>query len=236
MHPCINLKTRTQICKIICHIPYRIVFALSMHSGVNHKLLDPTNLLKLIVEVFVADWLVIRFQHLNYMTIKPNNAMIDQLMKLVRENAGDEIINNPAIPNEKNDEAVREVGQSIIGGLKDQISSGNIQQLVSMFSGGAASGSNPVVSQLISSVAGGLASKLGLSPQTATQIASGLLPKVLSQFVNKAKDPNDKDFDLQDILSNLGGGSGNIGELLGGLTGSSGKGGLGGALGKMFGG
>ena len=162
--------------------------------------------------------------------------MIDQLMKLVRENAGNEIINNPAIPNEKNEEAVQEVGQSIIGGLKDQISGGNIQEMMSMFSGGAATGSNPVVSQLISKVAAGLASKIGISPQVATQIAAGILPKVLNQFVDKTKDPNDKDFDLQDVLSNLGGGNSNIGDLISGMTGSSGKGGLGGALGKMFGG
>jgi hypothetical protein len=162
--------------------------------------------------------------------------MIDQLMKLVRENAGDEIINNPAIPNEKNDEAVQEVGQNIIGGLKEQLSGGNIQEMASMFSGGATSGSNPMVSQLIGKVAGSLAAKFGISPQTATQIAAGILPKVLNQFVNKTKDPNDNDFDLQDVLSKLGGGNTNIGDLIGGMTGSSGKGGLGGTLGKMFGG
>lgn len=156
-------------------------------------------------------------------------------MKLVRENAGDEIINNPAVPNEKNDEAVREVGDGIFNGLKDQISGGNVQEMMSMFSGGAVSGNNPVVSQLISKIAGGLASKIGVSPQIATQIAAGILPKVLNQFVNKAKDPNDKDFDLQDVLSKLGGSNSNIGDLIGGLTGS-GKGGLGGTLGKMFGG
>lgn len=163
--------------------------------------------------------------------------MIDQLMKLVRDNAGDEIINNPAIPDEKNDEAVQEVGQNILGGLKDQLSGGNIQEMMAMFNGGATSGSNPVVSQLISKVAGGLASKLGVSPQVATSIAAGILPKVLGQFVNKTKDPNDNDFDLQDVMSKLGGdGNTNVGDLISGMTGSSGKGGIGGALGKMFGG
>lgn len=158
-------------------------------------------------------------------------------MKLVRDNAGDEIINNPAIPNEKNDEAVQDVSQNIVGGLQDQVSGGNIQQMLSMFNGGATSGGNPMVSQLISRVAGSLGSKFGVSPQVATQIASSILPRVLNQFVNKTKDPNDNDFDLQDVMGKLGGGSNaNIGDLIGGITGSSGKGGIGGALGKMFGG
>ena len=158
--------------------------------------------------------------------------MIDQLINLVRQNAGEAIVKNPAIPNEKNDEAIQDVAQNIFGGLKDQVQGGNLSSLVSMFSSGAST-SNPAVSQIVSRVAGSLASKFGVSPQTAQQIASSILPVVMSQFVNKAKDPNDKDFDLQDIVSKVGGGNVDAGDLLGKITGGSG--GIGGALGKMFG-
>jgi hypothetical protein len=84
--------------------------------------------------------------------------------------------------------------------------------------------SNPAVAGIMTKVTSSLASKFGLSPQIAQQVASGLLPKVLSQFVNKAKDPNDKDFDLQDLLKNFGGGK--AGDLMGKITGGN--------LGKMF--
>ena len=158
--------------------------------------------------------------------------MIDQLVNLVRQNAGDAIVKNPAIPDDKNNDAIQDVAQNIFGGLQEQAQGGNLSSLVSMFNSGPSS-SNPAVTQIIGRVAGSLASKFNVSPQTAQQIASGILPVVMNQFVNKAKDPNDNDFDLQDIVSKVGGGKVDASDLLGKLTGGSG--GIGGALGKMFG-
>ncbi len=165
--------------------------------------------------------------------------MIDQLISLIRKNAGDEIIKNPAIPDAKNEEAIQDVGRNIVDGLKDQVSQGNIQGLMGIFNNADISSlaKNPIVGQLVAKVAESLAAKFGVAPQTARQISGNLLPRVLGQFVNKAKDPNDNDIDLQDVLKNLTGNGGvNAGDLIGSLTGSGGKGGLGGALGKMFGG
>ena len=166
--------------------------------------------------------------------------MLDQLMQLVKEQAGDAIVNNPAIPNEKNNEAIQDVSQQLLSGLQSHAQQGNISDIVSMFKNGGSSGmmNNPMVAQLINKVAGSLASKFGISPQTATQIASGILPQVLSKFVNKTNDPNDNDFDLQDVIKNVSGNS-NIGDILGQFGGGSSSGntgGIGGMLGKMFGG
>ena len=44
--------------------------------------------------------------------------MLDQLISLVKEYAGDAIITNPAIPNDRNDEAVGLASNSILDGLK----------------------------------------------------------------------------------------------------------------------
>lgn len=159
--------------------------------------------------------------------------MIDQLIKLVQQNAGEAIVNNSAIPNQFNGAAVESVAQQIMSGLKGQASQGNIQELTSMFKGGnlGALASNPVVSQIISKVAGDFAAKFGVSPQTAQSIAAGLIPTVMSQFVNKTNDPGDKDFDLQDMLRGFTGNSGlNMGDLLG----KDGAGDLAGMVGKMF--
>lgn len=160
--------------------------------------------------------------------------MIDQLIKLVQENAGDAIVNNKAIPDQHNAAAISEVGTQLFNGLQDQAKQGNIEQIVSMFKNGGGSNltNNPIVSQIISKVASSLGSKFGVSPQAAEQIAGSLLPTVLSKFVNKTNDPNDNDFDLQDIVKNVGGG--NIGDILGKFGGSSSGGGLGDTLGKMF--
>ena len=40
--------------------------------------------------------------------------MFDNLLQLIKENAGESIINNPAIPNEKNDAAIQVAGEGIM--------------------------------------------------------------------------------------------------------------------------
>jgi hypothetical protein len=158
--------------------------------------------------------------------------MIDQLIKLVQQNAGEAVINNTSIPNDKNQLVIKDIAENISSGLKDQAGKGNISDIMSLFKTGSAASlaSHPIVTSIISKAAASLSSKFGISPQIAQQVTASLLPKVLNQFVNKTNDPNDKDFDLQDMLKNFGGGS--AGDLLGKLAGNSG--GLGG-LGKMFG-
>jgi hypothetical protein len=47
--------------------------------------------------------------------------MLDELINLVKQQAGDAIVNNPAIPNDKNDLAVQEAGSSILGGLQNAL-------------------------------------------------------------------------------------------------------------------
>src|SRR6478735_8998188 len=99
--------------------------------------------------------------------------MLDQLLKLVEQNAGDAIINNKAIPNQYNNAAVKEVASNILNGLQGQVAQGNMQQVVSIFKGQNVSSlaNNPMVSGMISQVAGSLAQKFGVSPQAAQSIA-----------------------------------------------------------------
>jgi hypothetical protein len=159
--------------------------------------------------------------------------MIDQLMKLVQQHAGDAIVNNDAIPNQFNGAAIESVAQQIFSGLKSNADQGNVQQVTSLFNGSnmSALANNPMVTQIISKVAGEFAGKFGVSPQAAQSIAAGLIPQVMNQFINKTNDPADRDFDLQDMLKGFTGGGGlNAGDLLG----KDGAGDLSGMLGKMF--
>lgn len=163
--------------------------------------------------------------------------MLDQLIKLVEQNAGDAIVNNKAIPNQFNNAAIQDVAQQIFSGLKGQVGSGNYADVISMFQGNSGSlASNPMVNKLVANIAGDFASKFGISPQVAQGVVSNLLPKVLNQLVSKTNDPNDNDFDLQDMMRNFSGNSSlNLGDLLGKVTGgSSSSGQLGDMLGKIF--
>ena len=56
--------------------------------------------------------------------------------------------------------------------------------------------------------------------------------KLINQFINKTNDPNDNEFNLQDVLKDFTGNS-NIGDLMGQFTGGD-KGGLGEAIGGIF--
>ena len=171
---------------------------------------------------------------MNLFAFRNKTNMIDNLINLVKENAGDDIVRNPAIPDQKNDEAITDVSDEINKGIEHEAREGNVQSLISMFKGSSGSGltNNPMVKSIISNVAGKFASKFGVSPETASQIAAGIVPKVMNQFINKTNDPNDKDFDLQDVLRNFTGKS-DIGDLMGQLTGDS-KGGLGETVGGLF--
>lgn len=160
--------------------------------------------------------------------------MIDKLVNLIRQNAGDEIERNPAIPDEHNEEAMRVAGTEIHDGIQQEARQGNIQNIVAMFKGNTSGGlsNNPMVTSIIGNIAKKFSARFGISPEVGTKVAAALVPKVLNQFINKTNDPNDKEFELQDVLKNFTGNS-QVGDLMGQLTGS--EGGLGNAIGGMFG-
>jgi hypothetical protein len=158
--------------------------------------------------------------------------MLDQLIKLVEQNAGKDIVQNKAIPDQHNQAAIKTVAEQIFNGLKSQASAGNVQQIAGMFQGGKASSTNPVVNQLIASAAGAVAKKFGVSQQAAESMAKNLLPTVMNQLVQKTNDPKDNSFDLGGIMKSV---TGNNSFDVGSLLGKSGGGGLGDMLGGMLG-
>ena len=70
--------------------------------------------------------------------------------------------------------------------------------------------------EISENVAKSLAGKFGISHEQASGIVQSLIPKVMGALVTKTNDPNDKSFDLKDIIGSLSGGKG-VDDLLGGL-------------------
>lgn len=130
--------------------------------------------------------------------------MFDNLLSLVKEHAGDAIVNNPAIPNEKNDEAIDTTTNSIVDTLKSQITSGNISSITDLFKGGNVNASS-VSASVQNNVVSELMKKFGVDNVQATGIAQKIIPTVMEKLVKKTNDPNDKSFDLNGIMSSLGG-------------------------------
>lgn len=160
--------------------------------------------------------------------------MLENLINLVRENAGSAVINNPAIPNEQNEAVVNEAGHSILDSLQQMVSQGKLQDVLHMFQGGgsATAASSPAVQNISGNFIQSLISKFGINPSTASDVAGNLVPNVLQNLVHKTNDPNDSSFDLQSIISHLSGsGGGGIQDILGNLT----QGGAGGVVDKIKG-
>ena len=142
--------------------------------------------------------------------------MFENLLQLIKENAGYAIINNVAIPNERNEEAIDETTKGVVNFLKEKASSGNMQDIIGMFHGGA---NSSMVASLSQNIAGKLGSKFGLNSAQSLAIVQQLIPVVMDKLVYKT---NDSSFDLQSIISTLGGNN-VAGGLLGKLGGSFGK-------------
>ena len=128
--------------------------------------------------------------------------MLENLLALVKENAGDSIINNPAIPNQHNDAAIQTATGGIIDQLKSFTLSNGIGDITKMFSGGDVA-NHPLTGNIKNNVSSELMKKFGVNASQATGIVESLIPKVMSSFVNKTNDVNDKSFNLQDVIGSI---------------------------------
>jgi len=133
--------------------------------------------------------------------------MLDNLLNLVKEFSGDAVVNNPNIPNEQNDAVVATASQSIAGGLQNAISGGGFKDVLNLLGGkGGDLGSNPVAQNLNSNLITDLMNKFNLNSGTASQVAGGLLPSVLSSLIQRTNDPNNSTFNLSGLMNSLTGG------------------------------
>ncbi|MDB5276931.1 MAG: hypothetical protein JWR61_1886 [Ferruginibacter sp.] len=136
--------------------------------------------------------------------------MLENLFNLIKEQSSDAVINNPAIPNEKNDAVIADATHSVADGLQGVLASGGLQSVLSLFnnnnSGGNGLLNNPIVSNIISSFTNKLTTNHGIAADQAGGIASSLIPSVLSSLVNRTNDPNNSSFNIGSIISSLAGG------------------------------
>lgn len=157
--------------------------------------------------------------------------MLENLFNLVKENSSYAVINNPAIPNEKNDEVVADATHSVAEGLQGILAGGGLQKLLSMFStnnNAESSGllSNPIVGNIISSFKNKLSDNYNVSGTEADNISNGLIPNVIGSLINKTNNPNDSSFSIGSIINSLtgtlqNGSGGGIGEMVSKFTAGS---------------
>jgi uncharacterized protein YidB (DUF937 family) len=130
--------------------------------------------------------------------------MFDKLIDLVRQHAGDGIINNNAIPNEKNEQAVQGAGNSIVASLQNALAGGKIKDVLGYFqTGGTDAG---IVQDATGNYAKQLQQNMGLNEAEARNAAGKVIPAAMNQLAKKTADPADSSFNIQDIFNKLSGG------------------------------
>ncbi len=136
--------------------------------------------------------------------------MFEQLFDLVKGQSQEAIVQNPAIPNEHNDEAIQTVTHSILGGLQNQAQSGNLSGLMGMLSGRSGTGgglmSNPIVAGIAQNAIASLMQKFGINNSAASGIVASVLPSVLGKLIHRTNDPNDSSIDMNGMMGSLLGG------------------------------
>ena len=142
--------------------------------------------------------------------------MFEQLLQLVKENAGEAIVKNPVIPDERNEEAIETAAGSIMNNLKGQ-AGGGLDSILDMFKGGNQITSSPIIGNLTSGVAGDLMKKFGIDQAAAGNIVEQIVPVVMDKLKSKTNDPNDSSIDLEGIIGSLTGKGG--GDILGKIRG-----------------
>ncbi len=166
--------------------------------------------------------------------------MIDQIQQIVNQLTEKEVVGNNNISNNLAGDVAKETGSSLMEGLQNAVSGGNMGELMNMFGGSDANSltSNPIVKNIIESLTSKLGANVGLDAGTSGSFASSIIPQILSMIMGKAKSG---DFNITDILGSLTGGNatsmldqngdgklgiddalsavknGNLGDLLGGF-------------------
>ena len=138
--------------------------------------------------------------------------MLEELFNLVKGAAGETVINNPDVPNEHNNEVIAEATNTVASGLRNMVAGGGLQNILSLFGGNNGQQnsksllSNPIVNMMIGHFAGKLMSKFNLGGSQANNVATNLIPSVISNLVNNTNDPNNSGFSLDKLLQSITGG------------------------------
>ena len=175
--------------------------------------------------------------------------MLEELFNLVKGVANDNSGQNNLLPAEHKDEVVAEATNTVASGLRNMVAGGGVESLLGLFGSnnnndsksGKSLLSNPIVAMMVGHFASKLMSKFKLGSGEASNVASSMIPNVISSLVNKTNDPGNNGFSLEALLNSITGGKVNelapqqaggggglqdiLGQLMGGGNQNSGSGG-----------
>ncbi len=162
--------------------------------------------------------------------------MLEQLMDLVKNFGKDTVVENPAIPNEQNQEVLADATKTITSGFQNVLAGGGLQNILDLFKGSNGAGSlqkNPMVTMMVGHFISKLVGKYNLSPASASNVANNLIPNVLNGVITETNNTQNPGFTLDGLIGSLTGGGGGgtqlqdlLNQFTGGTAGNNGGGGF----------
>jgi len=132
--------------------------------------------------------------------------MLEELMNRIRQFGQSSVVENPAVPNEHNEDVMREAGSSIFSGLKGLADNGDTDGISGLLEGKQ---NHPAMAKVENNFADNIIQKFGINGNVAKSLAAGLIPAVLASLLKRRGSGNHGGLSLQSILSSINGG-GNV--------------------------
>ncbi len=126
--------------------------------------------------------------------------MLDQLIEFGKEQLSSQLQQKAGLQGSQVEKSLDVTKDSLTNTLISQVASGNVGQIMSLFNGGAATTSNPVVGSMITNLAVDLAAKVGISSQIAQTAAGIIVPFVMQKFASSESGTANNEGDLLDKL------------------------------------
>ncbi len=130
--------------------------------------------------------------------------MLENLEKLVRDQAQELVVSNSDVPVEHKDLAIKAAAESIFLSLQEQVLKFDVSALLDFFSPSPINGSHPIVKKTISRFAIKLCA-LEVSLGNAIAIGEVMIPAIMKKLIAQTNDPEDKTFNIKALLSQLAG-------------------------------
>lgn len=130
--------------------------------------------------------------------------MLQELMNMVRQYGQSSVVENPAVPNEYNEEVMKEAGSSIFSGLQGLAENGDTEGLSGLLEG---SEKHSAMAQVENNFAENIMQKFGINGGAAKNVAASLIPAVLGALLKRPGSANNGALSLQSILASISGGN-----------------------------
>lgn len=135
--------------------------------------------------------------------------MFEKLFLLVKNNAGQAVINNPLIAEKHQEAVINDASSSIIEVLKGQMENGKLKELVKYFQFSGIY-NNPLIKSAVKKFANKLENYYEIDSANAMKISGELIPPVMQELIKQSKSEQNKEFALSTLLSKL---TGNVADM-----------------------